>query len=62
MMYHYCTPGFLVPRLSRVQKRSPGIESGAAKPRVRNGYLVVFSFEPLWLLVDMYILLWCLVV
>jgi hypothetical protein len=43
-------------------KKSPGNKrSGAAKPGFRNCYLVVFSFEPLWLLADMYMLLWCLV-
>jgi hypothetical protein len=41
-------------------KKSPGHKrgkSGAAKPEFSNGYLVVFIFEPLWLLADMYILL-----
>jgi hypothetical protein len=46
------------------KKRAPDkrLKSGATQPGlIRNGYLVVFIFEPLWLLADMYILLWCLV-
>jgi hypothetical protein len=41
-------------------KKSPGnSRSGAVKPGFRNGYLVVFIFELLWLLADMYMFLWC---
>jgi hypothetical protein len=63
-------PTHMPPSANSGLKKSPGIESGAAKPGLRNGYcficglalLVGVNLEPLWLLADMYILLWCLVV
>jgi hypothetical protein len=45
-------------------KKAPDTQNsnpGLVNRELRNGYLV-FNFEPLWLLADMYILLGCLVV